>query len=76
MPHTHTDGLITFEEFAAGFDMFDTDSDGTLARNEIETVRGAGYLCTHIPSAPRACVCVCVCVWRSLECLFTSYIYG
>jgi hypothetical protein len=58
MPHTHTDGLITFEEFAAGFDMFDTNSDGALNRNEIETV-SAGYPgCDHTSM----CVCVCVCV--------------
>ena len=44
--------------------MFDTNSDGALDRNEIETVRGAGYpVCNH--TSVCVCVCVCVCVMRA-----------
>jgi Ca2+-binding EF-hand superfamily protein len=30
-----TDGQLTFQEYAAGFDMFDTNGNGTIDRNEM-----------------------------------------
>ena len=29
------DGMLTFEEFAAGFDMFDTNGNGVINRDEM-----------------------------------------
>ncbi len=30
-----TDGMLTFEEFKAGFDLFDTNGNGTIDKNEM-----------------------------------------
>jgi Ca2+-binding EF-hand superfamily protein len=31
------DGMLTFEEFKAGFDLFDTNGNGTIDKNEMNS---------------------------------------